>query len=62
MKPQEILDPQAWAESTFGHARLQDMRRTRRAVIAAAQMASSRSVAAHPNPNLESYQSRVSTD
>jgi Transposase DNA-binding len=40
MKTQEILDPQAWAESTFGQARLQDMRRTRRAVMAAAQMAS----------------------
>ena len=40
MKTQEILDPQAWAESTFGQAQLQDMRRTRRAVMAAAQMAS----------------------
>jgi Transposase DNA-binding len=40
MKTQEILDPQAWAEITFGQAQLQDMRRTRRAVLAAAQMAS----------------------
>ena len=40
MKTQEILDPQEWAESTFGQAHLQDMRRTRRAVMAAAQMAS----------------------
>ena len=40
MNPQKILDPQAWAESTFGRAQLQDMRRTRRAVLAAAQMAS----------------------
>jgi Transposase DNA-binding/Transposase Tn5 dimerisation domain len=40
MKTQEILDPQAWAECTFGQARLQDMRRTRRAVMAAAQLAS----------------------
>ena len=40
MKPQKILDPQAWAESTFGRAQLQDRRRTRRAVLAAAQMAS----------------------
>jgi len=40
MKTQEILDPHEWAESTFGQAQLQDMRRTRRAVMAAAQMAS----------------------
>jgi len=40
MKTQEILDPQAWAQITFGQARLQDMRRTRRTVMAAAQMAS----------------------
>lgn len=40
MKTQEILDPQEWAESTFGQVQLQDMRRTRRAVMAATQMAS----------------------
>jgi hypothetical protein len=40
MKTQELLDPQEWAEITFGQAHLQDMRRTRRAVMAAAQMAS----------------------
>jgi Transposase DNA-binding/Transposase DDE domain len=39
MKSQEILDPQRWAESTFGQTRLKDMRRTRRAVTAAAGMA-----------------------
>src|SRR5215470_4174708 len=39
MKTQEVLDPQRWAESTFGSAQLKDMRRTRRAVSTAAQMA-----------------------
>jgi hypothetical protein len=39
MKTQEILDPQRWAESTFGQTRLKDMRRTRRAVTAATRMA-----------------------
>ena len=39
MQTQEILDPQRWAENTFGHAQLKDMRRTRRAVMAAARMA-----------------------
>jgi hypothetical protein len=39
MKTQEVLDPQRWAEITFGSARLKDIRRTRRAVSTAAQMA-----------------------
>jgi hypothetical protein len=39
MKTQEILDPQQWAETTFGQTYLKDMRRTRRAVGAAAHMA-----------------------
>src|SRR5690349_17414722 len=39
MKTQEVLDPQQWAESTFGSAKLKDMRRTRRAVSTAARMA-----------------------
>src|SRR5215831_1204683 len=39
MKPQEILDPQQWAETTFGQTRLTDMRPTRRAVRAAAGLA-----------------------
>lgn len=39
MKTQEVLDPQRWAERTFGTARLKDMRRTRRAVLVATQMA-----------------------
>jgi Transposase DNA-binding/Transposase Tn5 dimerisation domain len=39
MKTQEILDPQEWAETTFGQTHLKDMRRTRRAVRAAAHMA-----------------------
>jgi hypothetical protein len=37
MKTLEILDPQEWAEITFGQAQPQDIRRTRRAVMAAAQ-------------------------
>jgi hypothetical protein len=39
MKTQEILDPQRWAEGTFGQTQLKDMRRTRRAVTTAARMA-----------------------
>src|SRR5215471_14711979 len=39
MKTQEVLDPQRWAEITFGSTQLKDMRRTRRAVSTAAQMA-----------------------
>ena len=39
MKTQDILDLQLWAETTFGQAHLKDMRRTRRAVMAAARMA-----------------------
>jgi hypothetical protein len=39
MRTQTILDPQQWAETTFGQTHLQDMRRTRRAVMAAAHMA-----------------------
>jgi len=39
MKTQEVLDPQRWAERTFGSVALKDTRRTRRAVWAATQMA-----------------------
>lgn len=39
MKTQTILDPQRWAETTFGQTQLKDMRRTRRAVRAASHMA-----------------------
>ncbi|EFH80062.1 IS4 family transposase [Ktedonobacter racemifer] len=39
MKTQEILDPEQWAEATFGQTQLKDMRRTRRAVTTAAHMA-----------------------
>jgi hypothetical protein len=39
MKTQEILNPQRWAETTFGQTQLKDMRRTRRAVTAATHMA-----------------------
>src|SRR2546426_2120300 len=39
MNTQELLDPQQWAERTFGSVQLQDMRRTRRAVRAATNLA-----------------------
>src|SRR5215471_12655327 len=39
MKTQEILNPEWWAETTFGQTQLKDMRRTRRAVTAATSMA-----------------------
>src|SRR3989454_3936072 len=39
MNTQELLDPQQWAERTFGSVQLQDMRRTRRAVQAATNLA-----------------------
>ena len=39
MKTQEILDPQQWAERTFGSVQLHDMRRTRRAIQAATNLA-----------------------
>ena len=39
MNTQDLLDPERWAETTFGGARLHDMRRTRRAVTAATHMA-----------------------
>lgn len=42
MNTQELLDPKQWAERTFGKARLNDIRRTRRAVQAASRLA------AHP--------------
>jgi Transposase DNA-binding len=32
MNTQEVLDPQQWAERTFGGVHLHDLRRTRRAV------------------------------
>src|SRR3989475_5597542 len=39
MNTQELLDPQQWAERTFGSVQLHDMRRTRRAVQAATNLA-----------------------
>ena len=39
MNIQELLDPKSWAERTFGSAQLHDMRRTRRAVQAATNLA-----------------------
>jgi hypothetical protein len=39
MNTQEVLDPQQWAERTFGGVQLHDMRRTGRAVKAASNLA-----------------------
>jgi hypothetical protein len=39
MNRQEMLDPKSWAERTFGTVQLHDMRRTRRAVLAATNLA-----------------------
>ena len=39
MNTQEVLDPKSWAERTFGGVQLHDMRRTRRAVKAATNLA-----------------------
>src|SRR6266851_3303011 len=39
MKTQDLLDPKSWAERTFGRVQLHDMRRTRRAVQAATNLA-----------------------
>src|SRR5216683_1231958 len=39
MNTQEVLDPKCWAERTFGDVQLHDMRRTRRAVQAASNLA-----------------------
>jgi hypothetical protein len=39
MNTQELLDPKSWAERTFGSVQLHDMRRTRRAVKAATNLA-----------------------
>jgi len=39
MNTQEVLDPKSWAERTFGSVQLHDMRRTRRAVKAATNLA-----------------------
>src|SRR6266581_1030944 len=39
MNTQELLDPQQWAERTFGSVQLQDLRRTRRAVQAGTTLA-----------------------
>jgi hypothetical protein len=39
MNTQEVLDPQQWAERTFGDVQLHDRRRTRRAVQAATNLA-----------------------
>jgi Transposase DNA-binding len=39
MNIQDVLDPKCWAERTFGGVQLHDMRRTRRAVQAASNLA-----------------------
>jgi Transposase DNA-binding/Transposase DDE domain len=39
MNIQEVLDPKSWAEQTFGGVQLHDMRRTRRAVQVATNLA-----------------------
>jgi Transposase DNA-binding/Transposase DDE domain len=39
MNTQEVLDPKCWAEQTFGNVQLHDLRRTRRAVKAASNLA-----------------------
>src|SRR2546428_4639482 len=39
MNTQALLDPKSWAERTFGGVQLHDMRRTRRAVKAATNLA-----------------------
>jgi len=39
MNKQEMLDAKSWAERTFGTIQLHDMRRTRRAVLAATKLA-----------------------
>ncbi len=39
MNTQEMLDPKSWAEQTFGNVQLHDLRRTRRAVKAASNLA-----------------------
>ncbi len=39
MNTQDLLDPKSWAERTFGGVQLHDMRRTRRAVKAATNLA-----------------------
>jgi len=39
MNIQEVLDPKSWAEQTFGGVQLHDLRRTRRAVQAASNLA-----------------------
>jgi len=39
MNTQDLLDPKSWAERTFGSVQLHDMRRTRRAVQAATNLA-----------------------
>src|ERR1700693_5242948 len=39
MTTQELLDPKSWAERTFGGVQLHDMRRTRRAIKAASNLA-----------------------
>ncbi len=39
MTTQDLLDPKSWAERTFGGVQLHDMRRTRRAVKAASNLA-----------------------
>ena len=41
MKTQELLDAKSWAEQTFGNVQLHDLRRTRRTVKAATNLAES---------------------
>src|SRR5579872_3697481 len=43
MKSEEMLNPKLWAERTFGDSDLKDVRRPRRAVQVAEQMASNAS-------------------
>jgi len=43
MKSEEMLNPKLWAEHTFGASQLKDVRRTRRAVQVAEQMATNAS-------------------
>lgn len=61
MNSQEVLDPKSWAERTFGSVQLHDLRRTRRAVQAATNLAETPwGVSASSNAPLEREQSVVS--
>src|SRR3989475_6575902 len=52
MNTQELLNPKSWAEQTFGGVQLHDLRRTRRAVQAASNLAENPlgSLPAHMHP------------